>query len=196
MDTSALFYLAERYSPDIFPEVWGHLTELVAREVLVAPREVRRELERKEDNGAFTWVKENAALVYPLDAEQSNIVGSIVSAPHFRGLIDFDAELPDADPFVAALAVSMRNAKGFWEPLPAVVAMDSPEIGISLARVCEHNEYPIRFLTPYEMLLEVGLDVPDTSVRGLSDLHGLWKEMDFTEEAIAESKLQLRSVDT
>ena len=192
LDTSALFFLAERYSADTFPEVWEHLTELAAREIVMVPREVRRELEKKEDNGAFTWIKENAALVRDLDSEQCDVVRAIVSSPRFHGLIDFDAELPDADPFVVALAVTMRNV---FDPLPAVVAVDSPEIGIGLARVCQHDSYPVRFLTPYEMLLEMGLDVPDTSVRGLSDLNGIWKGIDSSEEAILASRLQLKSVD-
>ena len=73
LDTSALLFMADRYSSDIFPEVWELLTELAASEAIIAPREVRRELERKEDNGALAWVKANTAMFQVLDAEQCRV---------------------------------------------------------------------------------------------------------------------------
>ena len=193
LDTSALLFMADTYSADVFPDVWELLTELAHAQVAMAPREVRRELERKEDNGALTWAKANQELFHPLDADQSSVARAIVSSPRFHGLIDLDAEQPDADPFVIALAATYQS--GLLADTPAVVGVDTSSIRVKLSDVCDDPEYPIRFLSPHQMLLEIGLDVPDPNVRGLSGLYGIWKGADFTEEEIAASKLKLRSID-
>ena len=195
LDTSALLFMADRYSSDIFPEVWELLTELAASEAIIAPREVRRELERKEDNGALAWVKANTAMFQVLDAEQCRVARDIISSPQFHGLVDFDAELPDADPFVVALAVKTRDLTGFFGTAPAVVAVDSQEMGTSLESVCEDAGYQIRFLTPHQMLLEIGLDVPNPNRRGLADLYGIWMGMRSTEEDAHDAKIKFRGTE-
>ena len=189
LDTSALLFMADTYSADTFPDVWKQLAELVDSEVLIAPREVRRELEKKEDNGALSWVKVNSTLLRDLDADQSRVASEIVSSPRFHGLLDLDAELPDADPFVVALAVTCRGRSGFFTEAPAVVGVDTSRVRIRLSDVCEDAEYPIRFLTPYQMLQEMDIDVPEPGGRGLADLYGIWKGVEFTEEEIAAIKL-------
>ena len=188
LDTSALLFMADTYSADMFPEVWEHLTELAHGEVVMAPREVHRELQRKEDNGALTWAKANRKLFRPLDAGQSSVAGAIVSSPRFQGLIDLDAELPDADPFVVALAVTHRTEL-LATALPAVVGVNPARVRVSLEEVCEEESYPVRFLTPYEMLREIDIEVPKPGGRGLADLYGIWKGVEFTEEEIAAVKL-------
>ena len=196
LDTSALLYLAYTYSTDIFPEVWEQLAALVANQGVIAPHEVRRELERKTDNGAFSWAKANAGLFRPLDADQSNIVGEIINSARFHGLIDHDAEMPDADPFVVALAVTCGAQSNFFEDSPAVVAVDAPGIRIGLGAFCKDSQYPIRFLTPYQMLLEMELDVPEPGGTGLSELYGIWERLEITEEDIAASKLKFRDIES
>ena len=118
--------------------------------------------------------------------------GTIISSPQFHGLVDFDAELPDADPFVVALAVKTRDLTGFFGTAPAVVAVDSQEMGTSLESVCEDAGYQIRFLTPHQMLLEIGLDVPNPNRRGLADLYGIWMGMRSTEEDVQDAKIKFR----
>ena len=194
LDTSALLFMADTYSADTFPHVWEQLAKLVDSEVVVAPREVRRELEKKDDNGALSWVKANSTLLRDLDAGQSEVAGEIVSSSRFRGLIDLDSELPDADPFVVALAVTCQGRSDFFTEAPAVVGVDISRIRVRLAAVCEDAEYPIRFLTPYQMLREINLDVPEPGGRGLADLYGTWEGLDITEEEIAASKLKMRSI--
>ena len=181
--------MADTYSPDAFPDVWKQLAELVDGEVVMAPREVRRELEKKEDNGALSWVKANGTLLRDLDADQSRVASEIVSSPRFHGLIDLDAELPEADPFVIALAVTCQGRSGFFTEAPAVVGVDTFHVRVSLSDVCEDAKYPIRFLAPYQMLREIDIDVPEPGGRGLADLYGIWKGVDFTEEEIAAIKL-------
>ena len=189
LDTSALLFMADTYSADAFPDVWKQLAELVNGEVLIAPREVCRELEKKDDNGALSWVKTNSTLLRDLDADQSRVASGIVSSPRFYGLIDLDAELPDADPFVVALAVTCQGHSGLFTEAPAVVGVDTSRVRVGLSDVCKDAEYPIRFLTPYQMLQEMGIDVPEPGGRGLADLYGIWKGVEFTEEEIAAIKL-------
>ena len=133
LDTSALLFMADTYSADVFPDVWEQLAELVTDDVIMAPREVRRELEKKEDNGALSWVKANSTLLRDLDADQSRIVGEIVSSPQFHGLIDLDAEFPDADPFVVALAVTWLGRSGLFTEAPAVVGADASRVHVKLS---------------------------------------------------------------
>ena len=196
LDTSALLFMADTYSADTFPDVWKQLAELVDSEVLMAPREVRRELEKKEDNGALSWVKVNSTLLRDLDADQSRVASEIVSSPRFHGLIDLDAELPDADPFVVALAVTCRGRSGFFTEAPAVVGVDASRVRIRLSDVCEDAEYPIRFLTPYQMLQEMDIDVPEPGGRGLADLYGIWEGLDITEEDIEAVKIRFGGVES
>ena len=192
LDTSALLFMADIYSADTFPDVWEQLTELVDSEDVIAPREVRRELEKKEDNGALSWVKKNTTLLRALNADQSKVASEIVNSPQFQGLIDLDAELPDADPFVVALAVTCQDGSGLFKETSAVVGVDAPGIRVGLANVCEDPGYPIRFLSPYQMLREIDLDVPEPGGRGLADLYGIWEGLDITEEDIEGGQDQIR----
>ena len=189
LDTTALLFMADIYSVDVFPDVWKQLAELANCEIVMAPKEVRRELEMKEDNGALSWVRANRTLLRDLDADQSRIAGHIVSSPQFRGLIDLDAELPDADPFVVALAVACRGRSDLFTEAPAVVGVDASRVHVKLSDVCGSVDYPIRFLTPYQMLREIDIDVPEPGGRGLTGLYGVWEGVDFTEEEIAAIKL-------
>jgi hypothetical protein len=192
LDTSALLFMADTYSVDVFPDVWEQLAELVTDDVIMAPREVRRELEKKEENGALSWVKANSTLLRELDADQSRIVGEIVSSPQFHGLIDLDAEFPDADPFVVALAVTCLGRSGLFTEAPAVVGVDASRVHVKLSDLCEGDHHPVRFLTPYQMLREIEIDVPEPGGRGLADLYGIWEGVDFTEEEIEAVRLKTR----
>ena len=195
IDTSALFYLEDTFSVDVFPDVWERLADLVASESMVAPREVLRELEKKTDNGALSWTKHNRAMFRELDADQITIASELVNSSRFHELIDVESELPDADPFVVALAVTCHSQFGLLlKNVPAVVAVEEIGVNLGLSEVCESDMYPIRFLSPYQMLEELGLDVPSPGGIGLAGLYGAWNGMELTEEEIAESKLKTRGI--
>ena len=156
----------------------------------MAPREVRRELEKKEDNGALSWVKANTSLLRDLDADQSSVASDLVSSPRYRDLIDLDAEFPDADPFVVALAVTCQVRSVLFTEPPAVVGIKSFRSRVSISDVCEDADYHIRFLTPYQMLREIDIDVPDPGAEGLAGLYGIWRDVDFSEEE--NSSIQIK----
>ena len=194
LDTTALIYLADTYSADAFPDVWEQLARLVDGKIVMAPREVRRELERKEDNGALSWAKANSSLFHDLDSDQCGLVSQIISSPRFSGLVDLDAELPDADPFVVALALTHSQRTGFFAARPAVVGVDTNRVSATLSNVCGDNEFQLRFLSPHQMLREVDLEVPEPDTRGLVDLYGIWHDIDFSEEEIEKAKWKARGI--
>ena len=196
LDTSALLFMADTYSADVFPEVWEELADLVTDRVVIAPREVRRELEKKDDNGALSWARAHGSLFQPLDADQASIAAQVMNSPQLLGLIDLDSELPDADPFVFALAIARHRSTNFFDSLTevAVVAAKSSARRVGLQDVCQASglsSYGVRFLTPYQLLQEIDIDVPEPG-GGLADLHGIWEGMDFTEEQIEAAKFRTR----
>ncbi len=191
VDTSALLFIADAYPADAFPEVWTTLAALTERGDLVAAREVRRELESKDDNGAYSWAIDNRSLFQPLDRNQIALAREIVNSDDFSGLVDFDSELPDAVPFTVALAISLTHEQtSFLRVPPAVVAVSSPIRPVGLAEVCESFVGRVRFLSPYQMLREVNLDVPEPGGRGLADLYGIWRDLDITAQDAIDAKLK------
>ena len=190
LDTSALLFMADTYPDDTFPEVWETLGDLAANGEIIAPREVRQELKAKDDNGAYSWAMANQSLFQPLDSDQIALAKEILNSEEFRGLIDVDSEVPDAAPFTAALAVVRNTQTTFLRSAPAVVAVRSAIHHVSLVEVCNRYSGRIRFLSPYQMLREIDLDVPEPGRRGLAGLYGIWKDLGITEEDIANAKLR------
>ena len=69
VDTSALLDAWVRYyPPDVFETLWKQLDSLVAKGRLLAIDEVRRELEKKDDE-LFKWVSARPAMIVTLDEE-------------------------------------------------------------------------------------------------------------------------------
>jgi hypothetical protein len=99
-DASALIELRHTYRMATFPALWRRLGELVSAGRLIVPREVRREVARDTELGP--WVKQNRKIVVGPNAAQAAIVNQILQ--EFPRLIDWAKEIPDADPFVIALA--------------------------------------------------------------------------------------------
>jgi len=102
IDTSALIDLhTNHYPPDIFPGLWKDLESLVYHGLLIAPDEVFQEICRKDD-GLAKWGKSNRKMFIPLDSDQIQAVSNILE--RFPGLVDQNKTIPDADPFIIALA--------------------------------------------------------------------------------------------
>lgn len=102
IDTSALIDLhTNHYPPDIFPGLWKDLEILVDQGLLIAPDEVFREICAKDD-GLAKWGKSNKKMFIPLDVDQSQEVSRILEK--FPGLVDQNKTIPEADPFLIALA--------------------------------------------------------------------------------------------
>ena len=103
IDTSALIDLKKLYSRDIFPSLWGSIENLISQGRLIAPREVLKELEKKDDE-LLKWAKKHKRMFKDLDNEQQQQVRNVLK--DFQNLVDVNKTTPDADPFIISLAIS------------------------------------------------------------------------------------------
>ena len=143
IDTSALVDLwRRRYPRDVFPTLWEKIEQLIRRAELVAPQEVRNELKRWPDD-LYRWAHKQEWFV-DLDAEQIACVETIMAK--FPSLVDREKTIPDADPFVIALA---------WTKGWKVITTESPGGTGPRKRipdVCQH--YKIGCLSPLDFFRE------------------------------------------
>ena len=102
IDASSLIECNRRYPESNFPGVWERLRELSEGERLITSRQVLRELEQRPDE-VTQWVKDNKAMVRPATPEELSKAKEIECT--FPGLVDYDKQTEDADPFVIALAL-------------------------------------------------------------------------------------------
>jgi len=102
IDTSSLIHL-KHYPSDVFQSLWENLENLIQNGRLISPREVLKELEKRDDE-ILKWARIHKKMFRDLDPEQTKIVTDVLS--NFLTLIDPNKETPDADPFVIALAKS------------------------------------------------------------------------------------------
>ncbi|MBN2266337.1 MAG: DUF4411 family protein [Candidatus Aminicenantes bacterium] len=102
IDTSALLDGWTRYyPPDVFPDVWTGIEELIEQGEIRATEEVFVELEKRDDQ-VFAWAKDRkASLFVPIgDAIQEKVAA--ILAQHER-LVRHNRS--GADPFVIGLAM-------------------------------------------------------------------------------------------
>lgn len=93
VDTSSFVDLARRYPEDVFPQVWKNLEALIRDDLLVAPIDVRQELERRHDQ-LLSWAKKNKRMFVMNSQTQSLTVLRIVNEYRLskkRGSLDADA---------------------------------------------------------------------------------------------------------
>ena len=144
IDTSAILDGWVRYYPlDVFPALWKNLEAMIEDEELIAPEEVLREIEKKEDE-LHKWAKAQERMFHPLDEAVQRATTEILT--EFPRLVDSEKERNRADPFVIALAkikgcpvVTGEKASG---------TKDRPKIPI----VCDH--FAVRYLNLLELIRE------------------------------------------
>lgn len=106
VDTSALVDLRRRlYPPDVFPSLAARVQTIITEGNLVAPREVLKELEKVDDE-VLRWAKQHEKMFSNLDSQQRDLAHEILA--QFPRRVDSDKTIPDADPFVIALARAKR----------------------------------------------------------------------------------------
>ena len=155
IDTSSLIDLHRYYPRQRFPTLWDRLELLISEERLIAPREVRRELEAREDE-LTVWVREHRVMFIDPDLAQTEAVTEIQE--QFQGLLDPDKEGPEADPWVVALPVSRARTQGLVQTEWVVVTQErgrgpqSPRPRIP--DVCGH--YGLRSINLLELVRQEG----------------------------------------
>ena len=103
VDTSALMDAWVRYyPPDVFGTLWTRLDELGKSGRLLAIDEVRRELEKKDDE-LYKWVSARPTMIVTLDEALQGASTPIIN--RFPSLTNTKTVMSgSADPFVIALA--------------------------------------------------------------------------------------------
>ncbi|MBI5117906.1 DUF4411 family protein [Candidatus Poribacteria bacterium] len=102
IDTSALLDGWNRhYPPDVFPQVWTRIDELIDSGVLIATEEVLVELEKKDD-AVYAWARERSQMFVPTNEDVQRAVTDILR--DHKKIIDQRKGRSGADPFVIALA--------------------------------------------------------------------------------------------
>lgn len=145
IDACALIDL-DPYFREVFPTLWEDMGKLVRDGLLVAPKEVHKEIGREYDGDVQRWTKEHMMMFIELDEDQMKEVKAIEE--RFENLIDSDKTIPDADSFLIGLAKS----RGKW----TVVTSEKPSKNLipKIPDVCEALEIPCIDL--YNFFLQAG----------------------------------------
>jgi len=107
IDTSALIEMTN-YPQDIFSGLWLDLGLIADDGLLISPREVYVEIGKKWEEDLQKWVKTHSDMFVKLDEDQFILAQNIIRK--FPKLVNINKTIPDADPFVIALAKS----RGSW----------------------------------------------------------------------------------
>jgi len=102
MDTSALIDL-KPYFPETFSSLWKNIKNLISQGQLAAPSEVFEELKVKDDD-LLKWAKAHKQMFKNLDQKQMQQMQRILR--DFPNFVDPSKTIPEADPFIVALALS------------------------------------------------------------------------------------------
>ena len=106
LDTSALIQPWNTYySMDLCPEYWDVLDDLGKRGVVFCTQEVRREIQKGDDD-LFAWVKERDFLFREMTEEVQQNLRHIVEK--HRELVDTKKDRSIADPWVIAHAMAEK----------------------------------------------------------------------------------------
>ncbi len=107
IDTSSLIELNRHNPMDVYPGVWHNIENLIRQNRLLAPKEVYKEISRKDDI-LFDWVKNNNKIFVEPTNEQIDIVRELLKK--YPSMIRLD-RIYDADPWVIAMAIDMAQSK-------------------------------------------------------------------------------------
>lgn len=103
VDSSSLIQFAEVYPTEVFPSLWQRFEETIGRQGRIrSPTHVLDELNVVTDELAVWASKRSSTLFIPEDGDLIDRARVILAA-HPR-LVDPSSTIPEADPFVIALA--------------------------------------------------------------------------------------------
>ena len=147
IDTCALIDLWRRfYPPDIFKKLWKDIEALIKQGLLIAPKEVYNELKQVDDE-MLEWAKKHKTMFIGLDEEQLKEVISISSK--YQRLIDPNKTIPEADPFLIALAKTRK-----WTVVTSEHPRTNPSARPKIPDVCK--DYKIKCISLIDFFREQG----------------------------------------
>lgn len=160
IDTSSLVTVQRIYRLSKLEGIWEFLDELATDGRLVAPKEVLEELKVGQDDELYQWAKKHISIFKQLTPEQWQVGKDIVNDPKYKGFVDPDKEIPEADPFVIALAVEEQKQTRLAPETWIIVADESyarqgkkPKI----PDVCTDLRYNIKCISTVDWFEREGL---------------------------------------
>lgn len=111
IDSSAFIDLQQYYAPDIFKGLWYELEELFNQDKIISHILVFEEIttKAKYKDKLAKWILPKRKHFKNDSLMQAKYVSEIVKK--FPGLIDYESEKDQADPWVIALAIETENAQ-------------------------------------------------------------------------------------
>lgn len=108
IDTSSLIEMKDKYPKDTFPSVWQNMERLCKEGRLIAPIEVKKEIEQVDDElKRWSKGKEKKKIFIKQDEKQTERMKEILAKYPF--LAKYDKLGPNADPWLIALAIEKNN---------------------------------------------------------------------------------------
>lgn len=132
IDASSLIRLSQDNPQARYPKIWDRFEELIEKGLLRAPREVRLELERGDDELA-NWAKTRFALFVDPDRAQAKCLEEILRK--FPTLVDPDRTSPFADPWVLSLALCWNSPESGHVENPWIVVTEERPRGVGSTKI-------------------------------------------------------------
>jgi hypothetical protein len=133
VDTSTLIDL-KGFPRDIF-EVWGSIEDLIEKDSLIAPKQVREELKAWDDE-LYPWAVRHKRMFRVLTRDQARCVAEIVA--EFPGLAHTERRVEAADPFVIALALAEKRGSLFGTDYVVVTSEKRKRGKKNIPGACDH----------------------------------------------------------
>jgi hypothetical protein len=139
IDTSSLIEMKNRYPKKNFPRLWEKVEELISKNRLISPLEVRKEIERGDDE-LSKWVKNkkiNRMFIKP-DSLQMEKAKEIINKYDLA-----QVEKPDnlnADPYLIALALVKKERSK--KELVEMKLFDKDNVNIDYIIITEESTKP------------------------------------------------------
>lgn len=135
IDTGPIIVMKNYYpiDMDIFQPLWQELETAGKNKLIISPREVLKELECIDDE-LLKWAKEHFSF-QKLDANQLEIMQDIMTK--FPNCVDTEKTIPEADPFVIALAKSKNCTVITHE---RSITLSGPQSRPRIPNICEALE--------------------------------------------------------
>lgn len=152
IDTSVLIDIRRHYP---FPDLWDKIKELFAIQRLISHEYVYDEVipESGEIDGFTEMVSGFKSNFVSMTQRQINLVAEII--PKYPQLIDYNSKRNQADPYLVALAVELRESTNlFGGKEYIIVTNESKTKPMKIPAVC--MEYGIRQLNTLEFFAENG----------------------------------------
>lgn len=136
-DTSAFAVLFRSFYPSRFPTLWDQFNALIDGSRIVSTREVRREIEDREDQ-LRGWARQNSHVFTTPTRIEGEFVAGIFRIEHFRANIEQRKMLKggkNADPFVIAKAATTEDG--------CVVTLEQNRPNAArIPNICDHFGVP------------------------------------------------------